>query len=752
MLNGFGVVGTQNYYYGIRRFPKARMSFTGGPNNRPHNPMTFADIDSNQINVTNGAYPAMAGPHISTTADQVHAAGEIWSSALWEVRCQMVGRLGFAAGTQKVLQAVTDGMKLDPVNPTFLQSRDSIIAAASAFPIAPEAGADAADVREGFRIRGMGFSASIQSGNGSPARVTEAFDVANVTIIDPFSVSDTPGDNDGFPEPGENVLLNVSVTNTTGNTLNGVVANVTGGGSANYGSITNGQTKTMAIAYTVPANVPCGSLHTVTLNVNSTEVPAFNTVTRSFRVGTPVGGAPVTFSNNTATVINDGATGAPAASTPYGTTINVSGLTGNKTMKLGITNFTHTFPGDVDMLLVGPAGQKMIPYSDVVGGTDAVNISFKMVDTATDLLPAAAALVNGAEYKPSDVTSGDTFPAPAPAAPYLSAAPVGSSTFNSVYGTSGAALNGTWTLYMVDDAGQDTGTTGGWSLTFEANDFDCNIGPQTGNSDARADFDGDGKSDLSVFRPGTGIWYMNRSQAGFAAVNWGIAGDTPVPGDYDGDDKTDPAIYRPSNTAGVPDFYVLKSSTGTVTGAEFGLVGDVPVVGDYNGDDIDDYSVYRASTGIWYTMTNTGAVTLTNVGTTGTPVSGDFNGDDISDIAMFNAGTWTIRLSGGATITPTWGQAGDKLVPADYDGDGKDDLAVFRNGQWLIHGSAGVDSTVNWGVAGDIPVPGNYDGDTKEDVAIYRNGTWYVNGSTSGIQITAFGLGSDTAIESKYQQ
>lgn len=176
---------TGNYYYGIRRFPKAVRAFTGGPLNRPHNPLTFADIDSLDANITDGAFAR--GPFGSATFDAVHNLGEVWSSALWEVRCRMVIRRGHAAGTQSVLQVVTDGMKLSPLNPTFLQARDAIITAAAALPRAPEAVADVADVREGFRIRGMGSSATIENaGTGADnTRVTESFitpTAANVSV------------------------------------------------------------------------------------------------------------------------------------------------------------------------------------------------------------------------------------------------------------------------------------------------------------------------------------------------------------------------------------------------------------------------------------------------------------------------------------------------------------------------------------------------------------------------------------------
>ena len=59
---------------------------------------------------------------------------------------------------------------------------------------------------------------------------------------------------------------------------------------------------------------------------------------------------------------------------------------------------------------------------------------------------------------------------------------------------------------------------------------------------AVADFDGNGATDVSVYRPSTGVWYV-RNQF---SVTWGVSTDIPVPGDYNGDGKTDVAVYRPS--------------------------------------------------------------------------------------------------------------------------------------------------------------------------------------------------------------
>ena len=756
---------TANYFYGIRRFPKALLSTTGGPARPgcgnapcPINPFTFkhinADCDTTLGTTTTAVTSAFPRSPVIATAgscNQVHNAGEVWSSTLWEVRNRLIVRLGWAVGNRKTLQLVTDGMKLAPLNPTFIQERDAIIAAAAASSAAPEASADVADVREGFRIRGMGFSASVQS----VSAVTEAFDFPNISVVDPFSVSDSTGDGDGFPEPGENVLLSVAISNTTGSTITNVVGTVTGGGSANYGNIADGQTVVRNIPYTVPANVACGALHTVSITASS-DAGSQTPVTKTFRVGAPVGGAPTTFTNSTAMTIPGTGTG-PGPSGPYGTTITTSGLTGNKNIRLELSGFTHTFPGDVDVLLVGPGGQKFIPMSDMGGTSDAVNFTTQLVDTATASLPTGDGTLNG-EFKPGDNTSGDTFAAPAPAAPYTSAAPVGSGTFASTFGTAGAALNGTWTLYVMDDAGVDTGSMTGWKLTFESNDYSCVLNTV---AKSRADFDGDGKTDLSVFRPSEGNWYLNNSTAGFSVLHWGISTDTLIPGDFDGDGKADTAVFRPSNTAGTSDFYILNSNGFTVSGAEWGVVGDIAVGGNFDGDAKSDIAIFRPSNATWYIINSSnGSNTIAPFGVNGDiPVSMDSENDGKTNLAVFRPSnnTWYIARNSGVPSNNfdaiPFGSAGDKLVPADYDNDNKTDIAVYRpsTGQWIIRKSSDSTTTfTNFGISTDIPVPGDYDGDGQDDIAVYRNGTWYINRSTSGMLTQNFGLSTDKAIPATY--
>jgi hypothetical protein len=744
---------TGNYYYGIRRFPKAVMAFTGGPNNRPHNPLTFADVDSTQFNISDGAFAR--GPFGSATIDQVHNLGEIWSSALWEVRAKFVTRLGWADGNRKTLQFVTDGMKLAPLGPTFLQERDAIIAAAQASSVAPEAAADVADTWAGFAIRGMGFSAVVTAaGTGANnTRVTEAFDLPNLLQTPAITVSDSTGDNDGFPEPGETITINVPLTNNTGNSATGTTLQIVGGGSANYGTINNGQTVSQSATYTVPANTACGSSITLTFNVNSSL--GATSFLRTIVIGAPV----TTFTENldgvTAPVFPAGWT---AVSVQNGITFVNSTLNADTAPNSAFAADPATVGGGSD--LTSPS----IPIT-----AQAATVSFRnRYDTEAGWDGGVLEIsINGGAFT-DIITAGGRFI---------------ENGYTGVLGANGAnnplagrnAWNGNSNGYInttvqlpASAAGQnvqfkwrfggDDNTVGqgpnpGWYVdTVKVNgSYACAFTPPT-NIKSRADFDGDGKTDLSVFRPSEGNWYLNRSTAGFTVANWGLSTDLLVPGDYDGDNIADVAVFRPSTG----QWYILRSSDSGYAAPVFGANGDVPQAGDYDGDGKTDLAVFRPSTNVWYILNSGGGTTITAFGAAGdVPVRGDYDGDGKTDIAVFRPSTnqWWIARSGGGTTVNTFGTTGDKLVPADYDGDNKDDLAIYRpsTGQWWwLRSSDGVAAAVTFGILTDIPVPGDYDGDGKDDPAIYRNGTWWLNQSTAGVVSAGFGLPTDTAIPTGY--
>lgn len=266
---------TDNYYYGIRRFPYAVKSNVG-PNGKPHNPLTLADIDAAKINLTDGAFPK--GPVGSATASEVHNVGEVWCMMLLEMRARIINRIGFATGNQRALQIVTDAMKLDPVNPTFIQGRDALIAAdAAGF-----GGADVADIRIAFALRGAGLGATCANPASGNIAITESFEpFLSVGII---TFTDTLGNGNGIPEPGEDLVLSVPVNNAN---IVGVAATASNGNFvADYGTIPSGATLTRTINYHVPANVSCGTFLVIPITVNG---PTASTITNfSIQVGQPI--------------------------------------------------------------------------------------------------------------------------------------------------------------------------------------------------------------------------------------------------------------------------------------------------------------------------------------------------------------------------------------------------------------------------------------------------------------------------------
>jgi hypothetical protein len=205
-----------------------------------------------------------------------------------------------------------------------------------------------------------------------------------------------------------------------------------------------------------------------------------------------------------------------------------------------------------------------------------------------------------------------------------------------------------------------------------------------------SDFDGNGTSDISVFR--NGAWLMMSSST---PITLGQTGDIPVPGDYDGDGVVQPAVFRPSTGTWYLCTANFEAPSCPMTTTTFGKSGDIPVPADYDGD-----------------------------------------GD--ADLAVFRKGNWQIQGMSNATL----GQAGDIPVPAAYNGDGLADKAVFRPsaGKWWICHSEGCPE-YPFGQNGDIPVPADYDGSGQVQMALFRPGntTWYIYKGNS----TVFGQTTD---------
>lgn len=266
---------------------------------------------------------------------------------------------------------------------------------------------------------------------------------------------------------------------------------------------------------------------------------------------------------------------------------------------------------------------------------------------------------------------------------------------------------------------------------------------------APGDYDADGKDDFALSRSASAangnpeeFWILGSAgtyPGNIKYFNWGVVGDQAIARDYDGDGTTDVAVYRrgdPGNANNPSDWFILRSSSNTVNVVEFGLTGDsvggttgdTPIPGDYDGDGKFDVAVYRFggfaapnNSFIWQRSSD-GVTVFEPFGNFQTDyiLPGDYDGDGKFDLCVGNTGalatspmTWAIRQSsnGQVRIQP-FGISSDIPTQGDYDGDGKTDLSVYRRGAtatsastfWVFNSFTNTGTATNWGLRADFPV------------------------------------------------
>jgi hypothetical protein len=269
------------------------------------------------------------------------------------------------------------------------------------------------------------------------------------------------------------------------------------------------------------------------------------------------------------------------------------------------------------------------------------------------------------------------------------------------------------------------------------------------------DFDRDGKTDMSIFRPSAGEWWYARSVDGQVVAGlFGSASDVISPGDYTGDGKTDICFFRPSTG----QWFVLRSEDGSYYALPFGQSGDIPVPADYDGDGRTDHAIFRPSTSTWFINRSSGGTTIENFGASGDkPVPADYDGDGRADIAIYrpSLGQWWMNRSATGVLALAFGNATDKPVQGDYTGDGKADNAFWRpsTGEWFILRSENFSFfAFPFGTVNDIPAPADYDGDARFDPSVFRpsTATWFIGRTTAGTHIVQFGSTGDRPLPNAF--
>jgi protoporphyrinogen oxidase len=226
------------------------------------------------------------------------------------------------------------------------------------------------------------------------------------------------------------------------------------------------------------------------------------------------------------------------------------------------------------------------------------------------------------------------------------------------------------------------------------------------------DYNGDGTSDIAIFRGGSGLWAIR----GVSRFYFGGDGDYPVSGDYNGDGRVEAGIFRFSS-----GLWAIRGVNRTYFGNPFYLT----VPADYDGDGCCDRAVFRPDSGLWAVQ---GTTRIYFGSSNDRPVPGDYNGAGGDQVGVFRgrSGLWAIR---GFTRL-YFGCSNDTPVPGSFSLNPGIRPAIFRpaSGLWAIRGA----TRTYFGAASDLPVPGNYTGNGIDKIGIFRgySGLWALHGTS----------------------
>jgi uncharacterized repeat protein (TIGR01451 family) len=467
---------TDNYLYAIRRFPYSTDNSV--------NPLTWADVDDTTYDPSGGIAPStIVGGGGSL---EVHNAGEIWSLSLWEVRSRIIADPAGAngdvpTGNQTMLQITTDAMKLTPLSPSFVDARDALIDA----DCAANNCANERSIWEGFADRGLGYKAVAPLGIagwffvGGHLGVGESFEAPYLDVAS-LALDDSLGNGNGTIDPGEPISLTVSLTNPWRGATQAVpsadavlstaspsVTLVTD--SATYGAIApQGSAAGTPFIFTVDPDAVCGQSLTFTITTQS----ALGSGSAAFtlRLGAESGtAAPVTI---TRTI--PGGLAIPDADF-FGVTDSyvITQDLEIADLDFRIDNLSHTFTGDLQVMLKAPNGYgtDMAYQRGGAGGlTPPGGDGNNFVNTVFDDEATADLMVS----VPADAPFTGSW-LPAFNSPSWSAfgAPIGPDPVGQLSRLDGLSTQGEWNVHVSDVFGADIGTLNAWSLIVTPKAFTC---------------------------------------------------------------------------------------------------------------------------------------------------------------------------------------------------------------------------------------------------------------------------------------